>query len=105
MRPVWKRARSMYAITFITVLIALLAVAVPVVPLAGEAQQAATLPRIGFLLPASLSDPRVPPFAQAFRQGLHELGYVEGASPLRSDGRSRSTTGYPASRPSWSVSR
>jgi putative ABC transport system substrate-binding protein len=68
----------MYAITFITVLMALLAVAVLVVPLAGEAQQAATLPRVGFLFPASLSDPRIPPFAQAFRQGLHELGYVEG---------------------------
>jgi putative ABC transport system substrate-binding protein len=49
-------------------------------PLAAEAQQPATLPRIGFLLPASLSDPRIPPFTQAFRQGLRELGYVEGQS-------------------------
>jgi ABC-type uncharacterized transport system substrate-binding protein len=80
MHPIWKRARSMYAITFIAVLMALLAVAVLVVPLAGEAQQASTLPRIGFLLPASLSDPRIPPFIQAFRHGLHELGYVEGQS-------------------------
>jgi len=47
-------------------------------PLAVEAQQAVSLPRIGFLAPASLSDPRVPPFLQAFRQGLRELGYVEG---------------------------
>ncbi len=67
-----------HATMFIAVLIALLAAAVLVVPLAGEAQQAATLPRIGFLFPASLSDPRIPPFPQAFRQGLHELGYVEG---------------------------
>ena len=56
----------------------LLPIAVLVVPLCGEAQQAATLPRVGFLFPASLSDPRIPPFPRAFRQGLHELGYVEG---------------------------
>ena len=43
-----------------------------------SAQQAASLPRIGFLLTASLSDPRLPPLLQAFRQGLRELGYVEG---------------------------
>jgi putative ABC transport system substrate-binding protein len=48
------------------------------VPLGAEGQQAASLPRIGFLNTASLSDPRVPPFLQAFRQGLRELGYVEG---------------------------
>jgi putative ABC transport system substrate-binding protein len=47
-------------------------------PLTAEAQQAASLPRIGFIAPASLSDPRVPSFLQAFRQGLRELGYVEG---------------------------
>jgi putative ABC transport system substrate-binding protein len=48
------------------------------VPLAGEAQQAASVTRIGWLIPSSLSDPRVVRFVQAFRQGLHELGYVEG---------------------------
>jgi putative ABC transport system substrate-binding protein len=48
------------------------------VPLAAEAQQAASLPRIGFLAPASLSDPRVPPYIRAFQEGLRELGYVEG---------------------------
>jgi putative tryptophan/tyrosine transport system substrate-binding protein len=47
-------------------------------PLGAEAQLAASFPRIGFLNTASLSDPRVPPFLQAFRQGLRELGYVEG---------------------------
>ncbi len=64
--------------SFIAVLTVLLPIAVLVVPLCGEAQQAATLPRVGFLFPASLSDPRIPPFPRAFRQGLHELGYVEG---------------------------
>ena len=54
------------------------AIAFSAAPLAGEAQQAASRPRIGFLATASLSDPRVPRFLQAFRQGLRELGYVEG---------------------------
>jgi hypothetical protein len=49
----------MHATTFIAVFIALVAVvALFVVPLAGEAQQAASLPRIGFLAPGSVSDPR-----------------------------------------------
>ena len=40
-----------------------------------EAQQQAKIPRIGFLLGSSPgSDPRV----EAFRQGLRELGHVEG---------------------------
>jgi putative ABC transport system substrate-binding protein len=47
-------------------------------PLAAEAQQAGKVARIGFLNTASPSDPRVPPFLQAFRQGLRELGHVEG---------------------------
>ena len=68
----------MHATTFITVLIVLLAAAVHVVPLVGEAQQAANTPRIGLLSPASLSDPRTPRFLGAFRHGLRELGYVEG---------------------------
>src|SRR4029450_7680351 len=55
-----------------------LAVSLNLAPLTGETQQAASLPRIGFLLTGSLSDPRVPPLLQAFRQGLRELGYVEG---------------------------
>ena len=75
---VWRRARSMHATTFIGVLTALLAVAVLVVPLAGEAQQAASLPRIGLLGPGSLSDARNSRYLQAFRQGLRELGHVEG---------------------------
>lgn len=103
---VWRRAGSMRATTFIAVLIALLAAAVLVAPLASEAQQAAGLPRIGFLMPGSLSDQRFSRRLQAFRQGLGEFGYVEGQnSRLSSDGRRGSTTGYPASRPSWSVSR
>ncbi len=45
-------------------------------PLAVEAQQAGKVPRIGFLSVTSPSDR--PPLLDAFRQGLRELGWVEG---------------------------
>ena len=41
-----------------------------------EAQQAKKLARIGFLSAVSLST--IPARIEAFRQGLHELGYMEG---------------------------
>jgi putative ABC transport system substrate-binding protein len=44
-------------------------------PLAAEAQQAAKVPRIGYLSPNLAALPHVP---EAFRQGLRDLGYVEG---------------------------
>ena len=77
-RRVWRRARSIRGTMLVAVFIALLVVAVFGVPLAGEAQHPAGLPRIGFLAPTSPSDPRVPPLLQAFQQGLRALGYVEG---------------------------
>ena len=43
-------------------------------PLAAEAEQAGKTPLIGFLRSGSPPDP----FVEAFRQGLRELGYVEG---------------------------
>jgi putative tryptophan/tyrosine transport system substrate-binding protein len=43
-------------------------------PLAGEAQPTPRVPRIGILRPGSPPDPLV----EAFREGLHELGYAEG---------------------------
>ena len=45
-------------------------------PLAAEAQAPAKVPRIGFLSVLSLTDN--PHELEAFRQGLRELGYVEG---------------------------
>src|SRR6516165_10200794 len=39
-----------------------------------EAQQPNKIPRIGWLGAARTSSPRI----EAFRQGLHELGYAEG---------------------------
>jgi putative ABC transport system substrate-binding protein len=48
-------------------------------PLAAEAQPAGKMPRIGVLLPAEPASP-TEPNASAFRQGLRDLGYVEGQS-------------------------
>jgi putative ABC transport system substrate-binding protein len=45
-------------------------------PLVAEAQQPGKVPRIGFLGTRSLSD--MSPYLDAFRQGLRELGWVEG---------------------------
>src|SRR5882724_10263157 len=45
-------------------------------PLVAEAQQAAKVPRIGFLSPLSPTDN--PDLLEAFRQGMRELGYAEG---------------------------
>jgi putative ABC transport system substrate-binding protein len=57
-----------------------LRLALSVIPLAlgfsAEAQQPAKIPRIGFLTSASLSDES--PRLEEFRQGLRDLGYVEG---------------------------
>jgi len=53
-------------------------------PLAAEGQQPGKVYRIGYLSPSSPSDPErlASPFGErglaAFRQGLRELGYVEG---------------------------
>jgi putative tryptophan/tyrosine transport system substrate-binding protein len=44
-------------------------------PLAAEAQQAAKIARIGYLVPNLAASPHAP---EAFRQGLRDLGYVEG---------------------------
>ncbi|MFI5373188.1 MAG: ABC transporter substrate-binding protein, partial [Candidatus Rokuibacteriota bacterium] len=44
-------------------------------PLAAEAQQAAKVARIGYLATNLAANPHLP---EAFRQGLRDLGYVEG---------------------------
>jgi putative ABC transport system substrate-binding protein len=58
------------------VLLAALGLGLLTAPLAAEAQAPAKLPRIGFLtaVPLSVMSART----EAFRQGLRELGYVEG---------------------------
>src|SRR5438128_3732404 len=47
-------------------------------PLAAEAQPREKLPRVGYLSPGSPSEPLRWRRLEAFRQGLRELGYVEG---------------------------
>ena len=47
-------------------------------PLAAEAQQPGQVPRVGYISPGSSSDPFRQRRFEAFRQGLRELGYVEG---------------------------
>ena len=56
------------------IVMASLSLAVLCAPLATEAQPAGRIPRIGILRTGSPPDPLV----EAFRQGLRELGYVEG---------------------------
>jgi putative ABC transport system substrate-binding protein len=46
-------------------------------PLAAEAQQAGKMPRIGVIVPVEPESPSEPNI-RAFRQALHDLGYVEG---------------------------
>jgi putative ABC transport system substrate-binding protein len=59
-------------------------------PLAAQTQQAGRVYRVGFITPLSAAPE--PPTLRAFRQGLHELGYVEGQNVLiearSSEGRS-----------------
>jgi putative tryptophan/tyrosine transport system substrate-binding protein len=48
-----------------------------------EAQQPTKVPRIGFLLQRASPTPTTPePYADAFRQGLRDLGYIEGKNIL-----------------------
>jgi ABC-type uncharacterized transport system substrate-binding protein len=47
-------------------------------PLAARAQQSSKVPRIGFLDPLSRSSLLGMGWVEAFRSGLHDLGYVEG---------------------------
>ena len=56
----------------------MLAVSIQLAPLAVGAQQAGKVTRIGLLVSASSIG--AAPFADAFRLGLRELGYVEGKS-------------------------
>jgi ABC-type uncharacterized transport system substrate-binding protein len=55
-----------------------LALSLTLALLAAEAQQPVKVPRIGFLSANSPSDPRNAGLLGAFREGLRDLGYVEG---------------------------
>jgi putative tryptophan/tyrosine transport system substrate-binding protein len=55
-------------------LVVILALGAILIPALSKAQQAAKIPRVGFLNPLDRSAPHF----EAFRQGLADLGYVEG---------------------------
>jgi putative ABC transport system substrate-binding protein len=59
-----------------SLLLATLVLALLAVPLAAAAQQPPKVPRTGYL--AASSPSAGAPLLEAFRQGLRELGYVEG---------------------------
>ncbi len=65
----WVRSRSLVALSFLVILAA---------PLAAEGQAAGKVGRIGFLRAGK------PPkdFVEAFQQGLHELGYIDGQNVI-----------------------
>lgn len=62
----------------ITQLVIVLALGLYAAPSAAEAQHASRVPRIGYL-EFGTADPGTP-LLEAFRQGLHDLGWVEGQS-------------------------
>jgi putative tryptophan/tyrosine transport system substrate-binding protein len=78
--------------------------AVLAAPLAAEAQQPKTVPRIGFVsvnVPAVMSAR-----TEAFRQGLSELGYLEGKTSSSSgDTQMENLIASARSRPSSCVSK
>ena len=71
-----------------------------------EAQQPKKVPRIGLLVGASLSSRREVGQVEAFRQGLRELGYVEGQNiAIEYRYAEERSIGSLRLRPSWCVSR
>jgi putative ABC transport system substrate-binding protein len=63
------RKAGVLSILFVVILLAILVIA--------EAQQPAKVPRIGYV--SGSGDPKAPgPLVEAFRQGLRDLGYIEG---------------------------
>jgi hypothetical protein len=78
--------------------IALLGAAAAAWPRAARAQQGAKVPRIGYLVTASLESPEGRAMVDAFRLGLRERGYVEGRAS--SSNIARQMAGSSGSR-SW----
>ena len=77
-----------------------------VLPLAAGAQQAVKGARIGQLDFGSLESPEVRVLHDAFRQGLRELGYVEGQNiVIEARGADGRTSDSRVWRPNWFVSR
>jgi putative ABC transport system substrate-binding protein len=83
-------------------LVSMLAVVIVVFVHLAEAQQQKKVPRIGYL--SSTDDPKTPgPSIEAFRQGLRDLGYIEGKNILveyrYAEGMSDRMPAQPSKRP------
>jgi putative ABC transport system substrate-binding protein len=73
-------------------------------PLAGEAQEAAKVSRIGFVSPYSADFDAT--WRAGFRKGLRDLGYVEGKNIVIEERHfGGAWKGSPPWRRNWSVSR
>lgn len=67
-----------------------------------EAQQAEKVPRIGILAPGSSALPTSPAYHDSFRQGLRDLGYIEGKNILiEIDMQKGSKIGFLILLPNW----
>ncbi|HSE90565.1 MAG TPA: hypothetical protein VLJ79_30430 [Candidatus Binatia bacterium] len=67
-----------------------------------NAQQAGKVPRVGLLISASIAV--TAPYIEAFRQGLRELGYIEGKNiVLEIRGARRTPIEFPIWPLSWSI--
>jgi hypothetical protein len=85
-------------------MIALLALMISLGASSADAQPPGKVPRIGLLGASSAS--AYGSFIEAFRQGLRDLGYVEGKSiTIEYDGPRTNMIAFPALQPSWSGSR
>jgi len=68
------------AVTRLATSLLLLFFAVPLGTAAAQSQEKQKVPRVGYISPGSSSDPMRLRRFEAFREGLRELGYVEGQS-------------------------
>jgi ABC-type uncharacterized transport system substrate-binding protein len=77
-RPLWALRTWLDSCSSIGGVAVVLTLGLILAPLAAEAQPAGKVPRVAYLTPWSDSDPGRQRGLEAFRQGLRDLGYVEG---------------------------
>src|SRR5262245_45662831 len=78
----WSGTAMRLVVTQLATSLLLLFFAVPLGTTAAQSQEKEKMPRVGYISPGSSSDPMRLRRFEAFRQGLRDLGYVEGQSIL-----------------------